>query len=65
MSTVYEAVDTRIGRTVALKVLSVPPHLPPAEREAMAARMRREARALGSLSHPNVVTIFDVACSTW
>ncbi len=60
MSTVYEAVDTRLGRTVALKLLAVPPYLMPAERDALVARLRREARAVGSLSHPNVVTIFDV-----
>lgn len=60
MSTVYEAVDTRLGRPAALKVLAVPPHLLPAQREVMVTRMRREARAVGSLSHPNVVTIFDV-----
>ncbi|HEY3078528.1 MAG TPA: protein kinase [Chloroflexota bacterium] len=56
MGEVYRARDTRIGRGVAVKVLS----------GAFAAdpdRLRRfedEVRAAGSLNHPNVVTVFDV-----
>ncbi len=60
MAQVYEAVDTRMGRTVAVKVLASAPHLLPAQRDALIARLDREAQALGSLSHPNVVAIFDV-----
>ena len=60
MAQVYEAVDTRMGRTVAVKVLASAPHLLPAQRDALIARLKREAQALGSLSHPNVVAIFDV-----
>lgn len=56
MGEVYRARDPRLGREVAIKVL-------PAEFAADADRMRRfdqEARAAGSLSHPNIVTVFDV-----
>ena len=60
MSAVYEAEDARLGRTVAVKILSVPPHLLPEQRKAMVERMKREAQALASLSHPNVVTIYTV-----
>jgi hypothetical protein len=51
---VYFAIDARLGRTVALKALA--PHLlrDPAQRE----RLRREARAAASLSHPGVCTIY-------
>jgi len=55
-ATVYRARDTMLGRVVALKVLH--PHLAgdPQFRE----RFLREARMAASLTHPNVVTIFDV-----
>src|SRR5918997_629768 len=60
MSTVYEATDTRIGRTVAVKLIAIPPYLSPEQREQMLARIRREVRTIGRLSHPNIVTIYDV-----
>lgn len=60
MSVVYEAIDSRFGRHVAIKVLSVPPNLSPELRDAMIARLKREARAVARLSHPNVVAIFDI-----
>jgi beta-lactam-binding protein with PASTA domain/tRNA A-37 threonylcarbamoyl transferase component Bud32 len=56
-STVHLAEDTVLGRTVALKVLH--PHL--ADDDAVVDRFRREALAAASLSHPHVVTMFDVA----
>lgn len=59
-STVYEAIDTRIGRTVAVKVQSVPSNMLPAERESLKRRMDREARAIGRLSHPNIAKIYVV-----
>lgn len=55
MATVYEAVDTRLDRTVALKMMS--PAL--AEDPGFVTRFRREARAAAQLSHPHVVAVFD------
>ncbi|HVN75783.1 MAG TPA: protein kinase, partial [Thermoanaerobaculaceae bacterium] len=56
MGEVYRAVDTRLGRDVALKV--VRPDL--AGDPELLRRLEREARAIASLSHPNVCTLFDV-----
>ena len=56
MGEVYRARDTRLDRSVAIKVL--PPGLTgDAERRA---RFEREARTLASLSHPRICTLFDV-----
>ena len=64
MSVVYEARDVRIGRRVAIKVVSVPLHMTAMQREALLARLGREARAIARLSHPNIVSIFDVGEET-
>src|ERR1700740_1294165 len=56
MGEVYRARDTRLGREVAIKVL-------PAEFARNADRLRRfeqEARAVGLLNHPNILTIHDI-----
>ncbi len=53
MGEVYRATDTRLGRTVALKVL--PEEF--LEGEERRARFEREAKTLASLNHPNVATI--------
>jgi TolB-like protein len=56
MGEVYRAFDTRLNREVAIKIL-------PAALQADAESVRRfqnEARAVASLSHPNVVPLFDV-----
>jgi serine/threonine protein kinase/tetratricopeptide (TPR) repeat protein len=53
MGRVYRARDGRLSRDVAIKVLS---H---ADADLL-ARFEREARAMAVLSHPNIVTIFDV-----
>ncbi|MGL5851218.1 MAG: protein kinase domain-containing protein, partial [Phycicoccus sp.] len=55
MATVYLAVDERLGRDVALKVMR--PHL--AHDDSFVTRFRREARSAASLSHPNVVAVYD------
>jgi len=60
MGTVWAADDTLLKRRVAVKEVKLPPSIPLAEREAIKARATREARAAAQLSHPNVVTIFDV-----
>lgn len=57
MGAVYEARDTRLERTVALKVM---PSRAFGRPDAL-RRFRREARAAARLSHPNIVTVFDVA----
>ncbi|MBS2014422.1 MAG: protein kinase [Deltaproteobacteria bacterium] len=64
MGQVYRAFDPRLERTVALKVIVVPERLDANDSARMtgefSARLLREARAVASLSHPNVVGIFDV-----
>lgn len=56
---VYEAVDTAMGRRVAVKELVIPPNLTGAARRERIERFNREARAAGKLSHPNIVTVYD------
>jgi TolB-like protein len=56
MGEVYRALDTRLGREVAVKIL--PPAFA-ADPESI-RRFEKEARAVASLSHPNVVTLLDV-----
>ena len=56
MGEVYRARDTRLDRTVALKVL--PTHL--AENSDLRQRFEREARAVSSLNHPHICALFDV-----
>ena len=60
MSIVWEAVDTRSGQPVAIKTLVVPATLGSVERAAWAGRMEREARVVARLSHPNIVTTYEV-----
>lgn len=57
---VYLARDPALSREVAIKTLSGLQGLPPSEQEESRARFLREARAAAKLSHPNIVTIFDV-----
>ena len=55
MGMVFAARDTQLDRPVALKLLR-----PGYEMDAASERLQREARAMARLSHPNVVTVFDV-----
>src|SRR5271154_3635814 len=50
MGTVYRAVDTRLGRVVAIKIAS----------ERYSERFQLEARAISTLNHPNICTLHDV-----
>jgi eukaryotic-like serine/threonine-protein kinase len=56
MGEVYQAFDARLERRVAIKVL--PPHL--SASPLAVKRFERETKALAALSHPNILTIFDV-----
>src|SRR5262245_39807224 len=50
MGQVYRALDTRLNRPVAIKVVG----------EEFAERFNREARAISSLNHPHICTLYDV-----
>ncbi len=56
MGEVYKARDTRLDRSVAIKVL--PAHL--AESPELRQRLEREAKAVSSLSHPNICPLYDI-----
>jgi eukaryotic-like serine/threonine-protein kinase len=50
MGQVFRAVDTRLGRSVAIKITH----------QQFSSRFEREARAISSLNHPNICTLYDV-----
>src|ERR1700745_270014 len=56
MGDVYRARDTRLDRTVAVKVLSA--HL--SNKPEAQERFEREARAISALNHPNICHLYDV-----
>src|SRR5262245_24989983 len=56
MGVVYRALDDRLGREVALKVLSPGPRTDP----ELVARLRREARAAAALTHPAICVVFEI-----
>src|SRR5438105_2305506 len=59
MGAVYRATDTRLGRNVAIKVLTA---VTLSDKERL-QRFEQEARATGMLNHPNLLTIYDVGNS--
>src|SRR5215831_1718999 len=56
MGEVYKAADTRLNRTVAIKVL--PEHF--SQNAEMKQRFEREAQAIAALNHPHICTLYDV-----
>jgi Tol biopolymer transport system component len=56
MGEVYRAKDTRLGRDVAIKI--VPTHL--SQNPEVRERFEREARAISSLNHPHICTLYDI-----
>jgi serine/threonine protein kinase len=55
MGEVYRGLDTRLDRTIAIKIL--PTHL--SNNAEAKARFEREARSISSLSHPNICHLYD------
>src|SRR5579883_2003158 len=60
MGVVYHAIDPTIGRPVAIKTIRIRDIDNEAERERLRERLFWEARSAGVLSHPNIVTIYDM-----
>jgi serine/threonine protein kinase len=56
MGEVYRALDTRVGRVVAVKILTAEAAAQPERRQ----RFEREARAVARLNHPHICALFDV-----
>jgi serine/threonine-protein kinase len=57
---VYHAIDPNIGRPVAIKTIRLGDGRKPEEQDRLRERLLREARSAGMLSHPGIVTIYDV-----
>jgi serine/threonine-protein kinase len=60
MGVVYKARDPAIGRVVAIKSIRLSDLTDAQERQRMRDRLFREAQSAGILSHPNIVTIYDI-----
>ncbi|HEV7500352.1 MAG TPA: protein kinase [Vicinamibacteria bacterium] len=60
MGVVYRALDPALGRTVALKTVSLHLAVPDADRPGFEQRFLNEARIAASLSHPGIVVVHDV-----
>lgn len=61
MGVVYQAQDPAIGRVIAIKTINLANLTDGAERSRLRDRLFREAQSAGMLSHPNIVTIYDIA----
>jgi len=60
MGVVYHATDPAIGRSVAIKIIRIRDIGDTKQRDKLRERLFREARSAGVLSHPNIVTIYDM-----
>ena len=60
MGVVYQAIDPTIGRSVAIKTIRLREVDDSEQRARLRERLFREARSAGVLSHPNIVTIYDM-----
>ncbi|HET6900066.1 MAG TPA: serine/threonine-protein kinase, partial [Vicinamibacteria bacterium] len=60
MGVVYEALDTVLGRTIALKAIQLAFPVAPHEQEEFERRFFAEAQIAARLSHPNIVVVHDV-----
>lgn len=60
MGVVYRAQDPAIGRPIAIKAIRLSDFTDAAERERLRERLLREVQSAGILSHPNIVTIYDI-----
>jgi serine/threonine protein kinase len=58
---VYRAQDPAINRVIAIKTIRLSDFTDEAERERLRERLFREAQSAGILSHPNIVTIYDIS----
>src|SRR5580700_8167246 len=61
MGIVYKARDPAIGRTIAIKTIRLEDLTDETERARLRERLFREAQSAGILSHPGIVTIYDIA----
>lgn len=60
MGTVWEAHDTVLNRTVAIKEVVLPAGTSDADWQVVHERTLREARTIAGLAHPNIITVYDV-----
>ena len=60
MGVVYKARDPKIGRTIAIKTIKLADKAAASETDKLRERLFREAQSAGRLSHPGIVTIYDV-----
>ena len=61
MGVVYRAFDPAIGRRIAIKTIRLDELGDPQARATLRERLMREAQSAGILSHPNIVTIYDIS----